>query len=82
MTFGIVKNNPIEAPILVPTTTNRTLKRLLPHKSLKLSTLVISIASSMDTCLNLASTIPENHPAARRGCNVVNGATINAVIAE
>jgi len=80
--LGIVRSKPIDAPMLVPTTTKRTLKRLLPNKSLKLSTLVISIASSIETCLNLASTIPENHPAARRGCIVVNGATINAVIAE
>jgi hypothetical protein len=36
----------------------------------------------MDIWRNLASTIPENHPAARSGCNVVTGATKNAVMAE
>ena len=52
------------------------------NNSLKVSTLLTLTASSMDTWRNLASTIPENHPAARRGCNVVTGATKNAVMAE
>ena len=52
------------------------------NNSLKVSTLLTLTASSMDTWRNLASTIPENHPAARRGYNVVTGATKNAVMAE
>ena len=82
ITFGMVRKNPMDAPISVPITTKITLNRLFPSSSLKLSTLLIFTASSTDICLNLASTIPENHPAARSGCNVVTGATIKAVMAE
>ena len=58
-----------------------TLNRLLFHSSRKLSIdYVCSII--LDICLIFASTIPEKKPAASRGWIVVNGATINAVIAE
>lgn len=69
-------------PILAPAATRRIRKRLLFHNSLKLSISDSAVRSSIETPLNFASTIPANHPAARRGCMEVMGATIKATIAE
>ena len=81
-TLGMDKKTPIMVPRLAPATTRRIRKRLLFQSSLKLSLLDNPARSSIETPLNLASTIPANQPAARRGCMAVMGATRNATMAE
>lgn len=80
--LGMDMKTPMLVPILAPTTTSSILNNLLFHISRRLSLLDNCDRSSMETPLNLASTIPANHPAARSGCMAVKGATINAVTAE
>ena len=79
---GKITKVAILTPKLVPTTTKRILKMLLPHKSLKLSIFAKFFTSLCLTCLNLASANPENHPAASNGWIMVNGATKPPITAE
>ena len=67
---------------LVPITTNKILKILFSHKSLKLSILVKLLMSLCLTFLYLASVRPENHPAASNGWIIVKGATNPPTIAD
>lgn len=81
-TLGMDRKTPMVVPMLAPTTTSSIRNNLLFHISRRLSLLDSWDRSSMETPLNLASTIPANQPAARRGCIEVIGATRNAVMAE
>ena len=79
---GRITNVAMLTPRLVPITTNNILKILLFHKSLKLLTFARFRISLCLTFLYFASVKPENHPAASRGCMIVNGATNPPTIAD
>lgn len=79
---GKITNVAILTARFVPITTSKTLKILLFHKSLKPSKCAKFLMSLCLTFLYFASVNPENHPAARSGWIIVNGATNPPTIAD